>query len=107
THYPILNKKIMKKILFHYILAATALLIFVAGCKRESDYLGGTPSSYIPNFDLRKLYQGQDVVLDAAMMRGATMVRGQVISDHSGNNLPAGLLILQNSRMVGNGIDSL
>jgi len=84
-----------------------ACIAFVMGCKRDSDYIGGKPSPYIANFDLRKIYQGKDVTLTLENMRQASMVRGQVVSDHSGNNMPAGLLVIQNSRTSGNGIDSL
>lgn len=84
-----------------------ACIAFMTGCKRESDYIGGAPSPYIANFDLRKIYQGKDVTLTLENMRSAYMVRGQVVSDHSGNNMPAGLLVIQNLRASGNGIDSL
>ena len=96
----------MKKILINGIIALALAAIWI-GCKRDSDYVNATSSSYIANFDLRKLFSGKDVTLTEVNMRGASTVRGLVISDHSGNNLPAGLLILQNSRTAGNGIDSL
>lgn len=99
----------MKKILFNYVLTAAVLMACLSGCSRDSDYLNGTVSPFIANFDLRKLHAvyGEGVILTTELTRGATMVRGQVISDHSTNNMPEGLLVLQNSRMVGNGIDSL
>jgi hypothetical protein len=84
-----------------------ASMLALISCKRDSDYINGTPSIYIANLDLRKIYQGEDIVLTAENMRGATILRGQVISDHSGKNLPAGLLVIQNLRTAGNGIDSL
>lgn len=84
-----------------------AFVLILAACKRDSDYVISTPSPYISNLDLRKLYKGTDVVLTKSVTREATVVKGQVTSDHSGNNLPAGLLFIQNLRMVGSGIDSL
>lgn len=96
----------MKKILINGFIAIAFAAIWM-GCKRDSDYVNATPSSFIANFDLRKLYTGKDVTLTGENMRGASTVRGLVISDHSGNNMPAGLLVLQNSRTAGNGIDSL
>jgi len=84
-----------------------AFVLILAACKRDSDYVMSTPSPYISNLDLRKLYKGKDVVLTKNVTREATVVKGQVTSDHSGNNLPAGLLFIQNLRMVGSGIDSL
>lgn len=96
----------MKKILINcFIIGACAAVLM--GCKRDSDYIAATPSIYIANFDLRKIYTGTDVTLTTENMRGATYLRGQVISDHSGNNMPAGLLVIQNLRKTGNGIDSL
>lgn len=96
----------MKKI-FNYIIMTVALVAVLSACKRDSDYIQSVASPFISNFDLRKLYKGGDVTLNNELMRGANSVRGQVISDHSGNNLPSGLLIIQNTRRVGNGIDSL
>lgn len=96
----------MKKILINCFVLTAVIAIWV-GCKRDSDYILGTPSAYISNFDLRKLYRGSDVTLTTDNMRGATTLKGQVISDYSGNNMPAGLLVIQNLRTTGNGIDSL
>lgn len=94
-------KKTIKSIC---VLAAISVAMY--SCK-EADYVKSVPSPYISNFDLRKLYKGTDVNLTTEVMRAATTVRGQVISDHSGRNLPAGLLMIQNMRTVGNGIDSI
>lgn len=96
----------MKKILINCFALAACVAVWM-GCKRDSDYILSTPSDFIANFDLRKLYRGSDVTLTKENMRAATSLKGQVISDHSGNNLPAGLLIIQNLRATGNGIDSL
>lgn len=96
----------MKKTLINCFILAVLAAIWM-GCKRDSDYVNATPSAYIANFDLRKIYTGTDVTLTTGNMRGATYLRGQVISDHSGNNMPAGLLVIQNLRPTGNGVDSL
>ncbi|MCZ4223087.1 DUF5689 domain-containing protein [Pedobacter rhodius] len=96
----------MKKIILYI-----GTLIFICGtwmgCKRETDYIGVTVSPYISNFDLRKLFKNADVTLNNENLGGADFVKGVVISNQAGGNLPAGLLILQNSRIAGNGIDSL
>lgn len=97
---------IVNKISKNWFILAALFSVF-AGCKRDSDYVVSTPSQYIANFDLRRLYRGEDRTLTSENMRGATHVAGQVVSDHSGNNLPEGLLLLQNKRIVGNGIDSI
>ncbi|WP_256001874.1 MULTISPECIES: DUF5689 domain-containing protein [Pedobacter] len=93
------TKNISYLVLFICILGCT-------GCKYNDGYDGGMVSSYISNFDLRKVYKGSDVTLTTANLLGATSIRGVVVSDHSGNNMPAGLLAVQNTRPVG-AIDSL
>lgn len=91
----------MKKIIYNSLLVISAALLW-AGCNKfETNYDGGIPSVFISNFDLRKLYKGSDVTLNATLMKGATSVKGLVTSDHSGKNLPSGLLILQNHRING------
>ncbi|MFA4866955.1 MAG: DUF5689 domain-containing protein [Pedobacter sp.] len=97
----------MKKILKKHILIVGACLAILSACKRDSDYMIVTPSPFISNFDLKKLYRGNDVILTRQVTREAVSVKGQVTSDHSGHNLPEGLLFIQNLRMTGNGIDSL
>ncbi|RYE12206.1 MAG: hypothetical protein EOP51_31985, partial [Sphingobacteriales bacterium] len=77
------------------------------GCKRETDYIGVSVSPYISNFDLRKLFKNADVTLNNENLGGADFIKGVVISNFTGNNTPAGLLIVQNSRIAGSGIDSL
>jgi hypothetical protein len=96
----------MKKT-FKYILLLTAIVGIWTGCKRDDDYINSTPSSFISNFDLKKLYKNADLQLTAELLGGATSIKGVVISDFRSGNSPAGLLIMQNSRMAGNGIDSL
>ncbi len=94
------------KSFFKYIMFIVTPLVVLYGCSMEPEYKKHEISPYISNFDLRKMYRGSDVTLTVDGMRGATMVRGQVVSDHSGNNLPAGLIFIQNLRSVG-AIDSL
>lgn len=95
----------MKKKILSYLIIVIAICGW-AGCKHDPNYEGAELSDYISNFDLRKLYTGADLSLTKSNMRGATSIKGVVISDHSGQNLPAGLLIIQNRRPVGN-VDSL
>ncbi|UKT65548.1 DUF5689 domain-containing protein [Pedobacter mucosus] len=96
----------MKKTL-KYIFLLTVLVGILAGCKRDDDYVNSIPSSFISNFDLKKLYKGADLQLTPASMGGAVSIKGVVISDFRAGNAPTGLLIMQNSRLAGNGIDSL
>ncbi|SER73278.1 hypothetical protein SAMN04488023_1154 [Pedobacter rhizosphaerae] len=98
----------MRKILKRHLIIAGSLLSIFAGCsKGDHNFVISTPSPYISNLDLRKLYKGSDVTLTTEITRSATVVAGQVTSDHSGKNLPDGLLFIQNSRMVSATIDSL
>lgn len=97
----------MKKTLDYIIVLTAIVSIFWTGCKRDDDYIVSTPSAYISNFDLKKLYRNTDLQLNADLLGGATAIKGVVISDFRSGNSPAGLLIMQNSRMTGNGIDSL
>jgi hypothetical protein len=95
----------MKHKITNYLVLLSAVVI-LAACKRDEAYSGGMVSPFISNFDLRKLYKGTDVLLNSNNMRSATSIRGVVVSDHSGANMPAGLLVIQNVRSVGT-IDSL
>ncbi|QPH39976.1 DUF5689 domain-containing protein [Pedobacter endophyticus] len=96
----------MKKTIF-LISALVVIGSTWIGCKRDTDYIGITVSPYISNFDLRKLYKNADVALTSENLGGADYVKGIVISDQSNGNIPAGLMFLQNSRIAGNGVDSL
>lgn len=76
------------------------IIVFVfAGCVKDS-YPGGRVSPYISIFDLKDLYRGTEVQLTSAVMFGSDKITGIVVSDHSGNNLPAGLLIVQDRRRL-------
>lgn len=89
----------MKKIIS--IVSLLALLLTMGGCDKEGNYPGHKLSDFIGALDLRSLYQGNDVTLTSEMMFGATKYTGLVVSDHSGNNLPDGLLIVQDNRRLG------
>lgn len=82
-----------------YIFCYAALLA-CWGCKKDN-YPGGVVSPYISIFDIRDLYQGKDVSLSTQNMFGSDKIAGIVVSDHSaGSNIPAGLLIIQDSRRL-------
>ncbi|MGV3764483.1 MAG: DUF5689 domain-containing protein [Chitinophagaceae bacterium] len=80
-----------KSIIYAFLLAATAI---ASGCKKDN-YPGGRVAPILPLYDLRNLHKGEDVLLNEESMRGSTSITGVVISDHSGKNLPEGLLIIQ------------
>jgi hypothetical protein len=78
-------------------------LSFMYGCKKDiypGDYPGGKISPYISILDVRSLYKGDDVTLTVDKMFGSEKITGVVVSDHSGGNLPAGLLVLQDKRRL-------
>jgi len=84
----------MKQVIVYSLLVG--LLI---GCKKDN-YPGSTISPYIAIFDIRQLYKGSDVRLTKENMGGSTTLTAMVVSDHSGGNLPAGLLIVQEARRL-------
>lgn len=88
----------MKKIILYSIVLLAVPLLWI-GCKK-SNYPGGVVSPYIPLFDLRSLYKGSDVTLGPDNMFGGNSISVVVISDHSGKNLPSGLLIVQDRRRL-------
>lgn len=75
------------------------ITVFLWACKKD-EYRGGVVSDYIGLFDVRNIYKDQDVVLSKGNMFGATKIAGVVVSDHSGNNLPKGLLMLEDMRRL-------
>lgn len=84
--------------LFSFLLLSLTLLW---GCKKESsNYPGGTLSPFIALFDLRNLDKGQDVTLTKDALFGASQITGLVVSDHSGGNMPAGMLVVQDHRRL-------
>lgn len=88
----------MKKI--RNTLFSLLLLAGFTGCKKDGNYPGGVVSSYISIFDIRDLYKGTEVTLSTGNMFGADKIAGVVVSDHSQQNLPAGLLIIQDKRRL-------
>ncbi|WP_114793335.1 DUF5689 domain-containing protein [Niabella yanshanensis] len=87
----------MKKALSYCILFFAAVLI--AGCKKDGygNYPGGTVNPLISVYDLKSIFKESPVKLSQSTMFGSSKITGIVISDHSENNLPEGLLILQNA----------
>lgn len=86
----------MKKILSG-MLCALWMLGLVSCIKENENPASGTPSPLTSINLLRSAYKGSDVTVTAEMLAGAVNVRGVVISDHSGKNLPAGYVVLQNT----------
>ncbi|HKO79720.1 MAG TPA: hypothetical protein VJU78_04955, partial [Chitinophagaceae bacterium] len=89
----------MKKI--SIIASVLAAVVFLAGCKKDDNYPGHVLSSYIGIMDIRDLYKGKDITLTRENMFGGKKIAGLVVSDHSGHNLPEGLLIVQDRYRLG------
>ena len=81
------------------LLIFLPLALLAIGCKK-GNYPGASISPYIPIFDLRNIYKGSDVRLTIDNMFGSTKIAAVVVSDHSGGNLPAGLLVVQDARRL-------
>lgn len=86
-------KNIIKYSIF--LLSLTSLW----GCKKDN-YPGARISPFIAIYDLKNLYKGQDVALTVETMFGSGNITGVVVSDHSGGNLPEGLLAVQDRRRL-------
>src|SRR6186997_2294263 len=91
----------MKNIKIYLLFLWSLALLF--GCKKSDypgNYPGATISPYISIYDVRDLYKGTDVTLSTANMFGSAKITGVVVSDHTGANLPAGLLVIQDRRRL-------
>ena len=84
----------MNKLILNAILLFS-ILIMLAGCDKSGNYPGADASPYIAIYDLRSFYKGSEYALTQQSMLGATGITGVVVSDHTGKNLPAGLLMVQ------------
>ncbi|MBO0360222.1 hypothetical protein J0X19_19830 [Hymenobacter sp. BT186] len=64
------------------------------------DYAVGTPSPITSIEDVRRLYQGENVPLQAEALAGAHQIVGLVVSDATGLNVPGGAntIVVQNKR---------
>lgn len=91
----------MKNLKIYSFFLLTLTVLF--GCKKEDkmgNYPGGVVSPYISIFDVRDIYKGTDVTLSKSNMYGSAQLTAVVVSDHSGKNLPAGLLVVQDRRRL-------
>jgi hypothetical protein len=102
------NRKIisMKSFITYLLLSVSILSIF--SCQKAinaidgdyGNYPGGTISPYISILDIKNLYKGHDVTLSTENMLGSTSIAAVVVSDHRENNLPDGLLVVQDARRL-------
>lgn len=85
----------MKKLILNISLLFSALFL-LAGCDKTGNFPGAEVNPHIAIYDLRSFYKGADYPLTQPSMLGAIGVAGIVVSDHSGKNMTAGLLMVQN-----------
>ena len=83
-----------------YLLALLLALAATSCLKKDPDYAAGAPSPIVSLEDLRRLYQGTNLVLEAGQLSGAHQVVGLVVSDAAGGNVPGGpsTLVVQSKR---------
>lgn len=87
------------KLKLNYTLIAIITCIVISSCEK-SNYPGGVISPYIGIYDVRTLFKDTPVDLNIESLEGSSKITGMVVSDHSGGNLPDGLLIVQDRRRL-------
>ncbi|MFT3902279.1 MAG: DUF5689 domain-containing protein [Niabella sp.] len=77
-------------------------VILFCGCRKDEEgyYPGAQVSPYISIYDLRSIYKGVAINLTKDVLDGSESITGVVTSDHSGNNMPDGVLVLQDKRRL-------
>jgi hypothetical protein len=88
-----------------YLVNLSLIMLIAAAinsCTKDTyeNYPGGVPNDIGAILDVRPLYKGKDVVLTKENLYGAFKLAVVVISDHTEKNLPAGLLVVQDSRRL-------
>lgn len=86
----------MKKILGAFLIAIVGLLT-LNSCQKDINHAIGTINPYASLYVVKSAYQGSDKQITAADLNGAVKTGGIVISNNSGNNFPAGALVVQNT----------
>ncbi|ATL49963.1 hypothetical protein COR50_19580 [Chitinophaga caeni] len=98
-HEPYFN--IQTSIMKHFKILSLLLFTMVAFWSCEKDnYPGAKISPFIAIYDLKTLYKGNDVKLTTGNMFGSDYITGVVVSDHSGGNMPEGLIAVQDRRRL-------
>jgi len=82
------------------LIACIITLLITTGCDKDGNYPGGVVSPYIAIFDIRDQHKGSDVTLTTDKLYGSSSITGVVVSDHTGGNMPDGLLIIQDRRRL-------
>ena len=77
------------------MMSLLSVLLMFSACDKTGNFPGAEVNPHIAIYDLRSFYKGTDYRLTVESMLGAKGVTGVVVSDHSGRNLPDGLLMVQ------------
>ena len=91
------HTKMKKTILYPFFLL---MLVLVLSCNKNGNYPGGVVSSFISIYDVKDLFKETEVTLTKEKLFGSSKITGVVVSDHSGKNMPAGLLVMQDMRRL-------
>jgi hypothetical protein len=95
-------KKIMKMKYLVNLLLIISVGVAINSCTKTYKYYpGGEPNDIGAILDVRPLYKDHDIVLSKDNLYGASKLAAVVISDHTEKNIPAGLLVVQDSRRLG------
>jgi hypothetical protein len=94
--------KIFKMKYLVNLFSITILAVAINSCNRETyeDYFGATPNDIVSILDVRPLYKEGDVILSKDNLYGGSKIAAVVVSDHTENNLPEGLLVVQDNRRL-------
>lgn len=84
------------------LLLIMIIAVAINSCTKDTyeNYPGGVPNEIGSILDIRPLYKGKDVTLTKESVYGASKLAVVVVSDHTEKNLPAGLLVVQDSRRL-------
>ena len=93
-------KNIINKINVLKVFCAilTSMFIFTSCDEEKNLNMAGELSPYIAIEDIRALYRGSEVTLTSDKISQAKKIYGIVVSDHSENNLPEDIVILQQNK---------
>lgn len=84
----------MKRLIIN-IMSLLPFVLVLGACDDLGNFPGADVNPDIAIYDLRSFHKDSDYPLSVQSMLGASGITGTVVSDHSGKNLPDGLLMVQ------------
>ncbi|WP_133574567.1 DUF5689 domain-containing protein [Pedobacter metabolipauper] len=88
----------MSKLQYPMVLFIGFLLLLSSCLKENISPAAGQANPYISLIDVRKVYKGTEVILNAENLTGSGKVTGVVVSDAAAGNMPAGTFAIQQTR---------